>query len=677
MAVRHGCLAPAQLPASVALRAWGMGDPAVAEVVQRGLAAYQRARRGATGAREATPARPPHRSLEYGIQAVPFLMPLLEAAHRRAPTVVPDPARIDREAPPRARELIEQLAPLLARALVAFEARRLAAHASADYLQSAERAVSRTVASVARLLVRDGASMDAVAAELAGLSLIHFWTRRRPVADADDGADARAGADARDPDLEGVVSEGGAPTAPLLRAVADELAAHSYRASPLVVSVQAAGLPVPLYTPAVVQGVRRLYAIARDALRPKLVAAGEAGAQRWMVVEFEQRALVAHMTAVARQRRATGQVDKRLLPLHWGELACVGLPALRQRALAAEARWGAWQASGLAADSDRGVRVAAAWHRALLAYLVTAIFTAEGLREKNLRGARLGAQVRPEWRRDRRGRIVGVERVTTQFRGDDPAWVRLKQTHDSGGGSSPRTRVREWQWAPGLVDHRLLYRYLVEVRPELARRSGLLAEGVAHDPTRDEWALFISPRPSRGRGGGQAGGGYSRGILSDLVGRSLFWIVRDVLRRPGLPSSYREACGRSHALRGLFGAHVIRSLAATWWGGLRNRWDYAEAYTNDLQPTLHAHYAKIPTWMARAVGTGGAGDPTWWGEVADVLVSEMDSALDWDGFWGAFDPARSWSAAEVRARLRRRGAGGAGGGGAEWGGIPPPCGVSG
>jgi hypothetical protein len=649
LAAERGCALPSALPPAVTMVAWGDSDPRLAALVRRGLAAYQIARRRAAGA----PARAPLRSTEYGIQALHFLPALIAAAERRQSVAVTAVAELKFEEMPRARELIERLAPLMGRALVAFEVRRLAAHASADYLQSAERAVSRCIASVARLLVRDGATMDEVAAEVAGLSLVHLWTIRRTVSDTDEGPGLLQLADPGDPDLEGLVPDNRSQTAPLLRAVADEMSAHSYRASPLKVSVQAAELAVPLYTPAVVQAVRRLYAVARDALRPKLISAGEAGIARWQTIEFEQRAMLVHMTALSRRRRATGQVDKRLLPFHWGELVCVGLPALRQRAMAAEARWAEWQVTGGAANSARGLREQAAWHRALTSYVVTAVFSAEGMREKNLRGAQLGAQVRPEWSRDRQGRVVGVERVITQFRGDDPSWVRLKQTHDSGGGLSPRARVREWQWAPGLVDHRLLYRYLSEVRPKMAVRAGLLAEGSAYDVDRDQWALFISSRPCSGRSGGRAHGGFSPGILSDLVGRNLFWIVRDVLKRQGIPSTYREACRNGNPMRGLFGAHVIRSLAATWWGGLRNRWDYAEAYTNDLQPTLHAHYSKIPSWMARAVGTGGPSDPTWWGELVDVMVSEMDSTLDWDGFWREFDPAREWQAEQVRRRLRR------------------------
>ena len=656
IAAEHDVHRPDALPALAELQGWGRGDPERQEAITRGLAAYQRGRRGGRqGA--AGPPRPPARAAEYGLQAVPFLAALLSASAARGGAPTGD-APLGHAGTLRARDLLRQLAPHLDHALVVFEERRLAAHGSTDYLQSAERALSRCVASVARLRVRDGVTMEGLAEELRALTLGHFWTRRRQVADADGGEGDRLGVQPEDPDLDGLVPDGDAQSGTLLRAVADELAAHSYKASPLVVSAQAERLPVPLYTPSVVQVVRRIYAIARDALRPKLLAAGEAGQHRWRTIEFEQRALVSHMTAVARRRRATGQVDKRLLPLHWGEVVCRGLPALRAEALAAEGAWEDWQGAGHAGGSERGGRLERRWHRALTAYLVTAVFTAEGLREKNLRGARLGMQVRPAWRRDLRGRVVGIERVVTHFRGDDPTWVRLKQTHDSGGGSSPRMRVREWQWPPGIVDHRLLFRYVTEVRPALARRAGLLGEEAAYDPEADRWALFLSPRPRPRRDGAQAGGGYSRAVLSDLVGRSLFWMARDLLGRPGLPATYRESCRRGHPLRGLFGAHVIRSLGATWWGGVRNRWDYAEAYTNDLQPTLHAHYAKIPTWMARAVGTGGTDDPTWWSAVVDVVVTEMDSHLDWDGFWRGFDPERRWDAAAVRGVLRAGAEGG-------------------
>ena len=359
------------------------------------------------------------------------------------------------------------------------------------------------------------------------------------------------------------------------------------------------------------------------------------------------------MSDLSRQRLATGQVDKRLMPMHYAELVCRGLPALRARVLLAERELQVAAALDTSADRLRAARLTTRFHELLTEYMVVAIITAEGLREKNLRGARLGWHILPELDCDDRGEAIGIRRLITRFRGDDPAWVRLKQTHEPGGGSSPRARTREWSWPPGIVDHRLLFIYLRDVRTAHAHRAGLLPLHDRIDLRTDTLALFISPRARAVRSEADAGGNFSRGILSDVFGRALFWMARDVLGRPGLPRSYAAACKADSDFRGLFGAHVIRSLGATWWGGLRNRWDFAEAYTNDMQPTLHAFYSKIPTWMARAVGSGGPQDPTFWNDLLDVIMSEQSSQLDWAGFWDDFDPQASYSASDVRARLAR------------------------
>ena len=602
--------------------------------------------------------RPDH---EYGLRTLPFLAELVAGARAmiRAPDAACDPAIAGCHQHPAnvgectARQLLAILTPHLFRSLTSFEHVRRVANNSPDYLQSAERALSRTVASFARLLRARGTPIDIIARELQTVALAHLWSRQWALAPTCAAAEPSDEAAYADPDLLGLVANSAPMMVSLLRAVVDETASHAYKASPLTVNHHAAREAIPLYTPSQLQGVRRLFAIARDVLAPKLKRFGDEGVKRWTQIDYEQSSLLSHMRGLSRNRLASGQVDKRLMPLHYAELVCRGLPALRQRVLSAERALHRAVPSPPGADHTNLHRLTMRFHAALTEYMVVAIITAEGLREKNLRGARLGWHILPELERDAQGVAVGITRVITRFRGDDPQWVRLKQTHEPGGGSSPRARTREWSWPPGIVDHRLLFIYLRDVRTAHARRAGLLSADAIIDLHTDRRALFISPRPRATRSDAEAGGNYSRGILSDVFGRALFWMARDVLARPGLPGRYVDACKSDSQYRGLFGAHAIRSLAATWWGGLRNRWDFAEAYTNDLQPTLHVHYSKIPTWMARAVGSGGPQDPTFWNDVLDVLVSDQSSKQDWAHFWDTFDPDATYTVNTVRARLRR------------------------
>lgn len=647
---RFGVGAPQALPGTRAILAWAGDDASLRARLDAGLAAYRiaRVRVGAN----TLPACPIDRpTYEYGIRSLPFLAELLAATPELPnPQVIPVPDWSRPEQLP-SRLLLQRIAPHFERALAAFEQQRHVANNSRDYVESGERALSRIAAAYARYLNAAGEPIARIAQTLQSASLMHLWTLQVSSPASQHEAQASSHAHANDPDLDGLVPEAGAATVSLLHALIDTLAARSYHASPLQVNVHAARLAIPLYTPSLIQVVRRLFAIARDALKPKLTALGDEGKRRWQVLEFEQKMLLSHMTVVSRQRLATGQVDKRLLPIHYAEVVCIGLPALRAEAMAAEREMDAWLAGGNARDSVLGQRVIARFDQALLRYMVTAILVAEGLREKNLRGARMGWQILPEYTRDALGRPMGVARVTSCFRGDDPVWVRLKQTHEPGGGSSPKARVREWSWAPGIVDHGLLFRYLRETRSRAAQAAGLVPIGSDIDLLNDRLALFISPKARSVRDESTAGGNFARQILSDIFGRALFWMAKVLLQRPGLPESYEEARTMGSAYRGLFGAHMVRSLGATWWGGLRNRWDYAEAYTNDLQPTLHAHYSRIPSWMARAAGSGGPADPTWWNGVLDVVVTEQDGRLNWGGFWEAFDPEAHYSVESVRRAI--------------------------
>jgi hypothetical protein len=51
-----------------------------------------------------------------------------------------------------------------------------------------------------------------------------------------------------------------------------------------------------------------------------------------------------------------------------------------------------------------------------------------------------------------------------------------------------------------------------------------------------------------------------------------------------------ESSERTTEWRFLFGAHSIRTLIATYWGGVREDWAYASFLTNDTETTLRRAY---------------------------------------------------------------------------------------
>ncbi|WP_396202476.1 hypothetical protein, partial [Gemmatimonas sp.] len=162
LAQRMGIDEPARIPAVRDMQRWiGRDDEHRDEhrdELASGITAFRKARLRSkdTSLPTCAPSRPEH---EYGLRTLPFLAELMTCVTALPPAPDgprdTDPAVLEQlrtrpgEVP--ARQLLAFLTPHLFRSFEAFEQCRLIANNSPDYVYSAERALTRAVASYARL----------------------------------------------------------------------------------------------------------------------------------------------------------------------------------------------------------------------------------------------------------------------------------------------------------------------------------------------------------------------------------------------------------------------------------------------------------------------------------------------------------------------------------------------
>jgi hypothetical protein len=392
----------------------------------------------------------------------------------------------------------------------------------------------------------------------------------------------------------------------LLRHVLDRAAVASAARSPLkVLEAEAAPPQAPTAPSFYTRTVRRDAEILWNITQCVYGAMKGRARHRWEPVEAAFRDVLAHVKAHNKRVRLLNQKDKlRLLAnVTLPQLVCIGLPALRRKALKLRAHY------RRALRHHRGNATAAAVLRArkryatwLRRYLVLAVMASDGLRVKNYAGARVGpdGHLRPTVRRDRRtGRWLALTRVETYWRGFDEPQVCLKVKTDENGGE--RTRYGR-ALRPGIVDHALLLDYWTDVRLDDLMSCGLLTSRAAYDPDADRFALFVSPRSRK------ADGRYTSTALSVICGRALHWVCIHALNRTGIPA-WRDPA-RTTEWRSLLAGHVIRLLIATYWGGIRQAWERARILTDDTAETLVRSYSKVSARMEELKLVAGVENPT-------------------------------------------------------------------
>jgi hypothetical protein len=427
----------------------------------------------------------------------------------------------------------------------------------------------------------------------------------------------------------------------LFAALAYETANESAKNSPLVlINDDGESDGPPFWTFSVIEDTRLigelgLYAGRTTKLfrqRPALAQDAEAA-----VKEF----LRSMRTANSKKSLDNRKGKERLLNLvTFPMVLCLGIPALRRRALTLRDEWyAAMLRHRDRHDHPQILRTEEAYDRALTGLMIFSVITADGLRLANYTGARLGHLGRERMVEDKApdGTVIrsychihpvlnasknGLVGIETNFYGDDNPSVKLKI--DKVPGSDEWRQHPHWL-RPGIVDMELMWDYLTRTRAKRLAQQGLIASAEEYDIERDinEWhfALFISDTPSSSAYE-SATGAYTHQAVSDIYGRMLHWICTEVLGRE-LPE-YGQQLKRLY--RAVFSAHSSRLLAGTHLYGVLQRETEAATLLNDTRRMVERRYSVAEASM---IHKRGWEHPRFFDDLFKRIWDENES-VDWD-----------------------------------------------
>lgn len=421
---------------------------------------------------------------------------------------------------------------------------------------------------------------------------------------------------------------------PLIRLVTDAGARRAYAHSPIRVAAVHEAEDVAYYPNAVWNQLSALWAVTETIYGRELqMATATDGQWRQVVLTYED--LRNHMRRVNETREPSGQKDKSLVTITWGEAVCVGL---RQLWLDCRALRTAWHIEYAAVEGVHGralalrtpsVRNARARYLAKLRdYMLLALILDDGLRIKNYAEGRFRVNIVPLFEH-----ASGEQRVTglrTRFRGWDSE-ASTKKKRKAGGKENMRTRLV----LQSIVDMELATDYVFEARLDDLVAAGLVTDRTSYDPDVDRFAFFVSPQSTR------RSGAYSEAHLSRRFGRLLHWISRDLLghtdpdgnpiptwkelKRPG-----PEGKDLRRKWRSLWGAHIVRQLVAVYIGHILDQWTLACERTNDKRSTLEDFYVEFDSMVAEAMTKKGVKNPLHFKEVCLRLLG--NEIIDWEKF---------------------------------------------
>lgn len=431
----------------------------------------------------------------------------------------------------------------------------------------------------------------------------------------------------------------------LLRKLVDIAAPASFARSPLTLPEEQAQAAVPYYTPAIFNNVIAVWTVVAQAYGVGLgYAEAEGHAEEWRSIEREHDRVIQRMKKHNAGRQVGGQKNKDLVKVTWGQAVCVGLlekwRTARERRMAwhlAFERNGGATVPEAAATRPAVEAARRAYCRALREYVQAAVLLDDGMRIRNYANARNGLNVHIVGAQDpTTGLWQRVDTVTMTFRGYDRVAGTKKKRQESTGAEGKRTR----QLSRGVVDHELFADYLNECRIDDLVRARLIASREVYAPARDRWALFVSTSVGKKK---RKYGGYTEAALSKRFGRFLHRLCRDLLdlrdeegRTIPTWAELRAATPDGKALRlkwrGLWNAHVLRQLIATFIGGLMQNWIEAVARTHDTIATLQNIYLNHEALVNDLNKRVGIQRADWFVPVCRRLIAGEEIV------WATFDP---------------------------------------
>jgi len=423
-------------------------------------------------------------------------------------------------------------------------------------------------------------------------------------------------------------------TEQLIYRLASDMAVVSSHRSPLTLRPGSGSDGDHWWTDTVVNDVRHLLQLAEWAADHSKALRGR---RSWTLAVAEAREDFREIKAGNARAPLYGRKAKAMLlrNITYPIAVCMGLPALRREVLTCREHWDELHARFGDPEHRRVQAARADYDELLTRYLVTAIMLADGMRVGNYSGMRLGLLDERVGATAADGTHVEsythvlptvidgeLRAVQLKLHGDDHPRVKLKIEKL---GQSQDWRRRSHHLRPGIVDHELLYDYLVRVRPERLAAQGLIPSPEAYDLEEDvhgqHFALFVSPFRSEDAYLGLTGG-YTGGALSEMVGRMLHWMCSEALGRE-LPAWGSEELRTQY--RALFSAHITRLLVGTYWFGIRDRAEIARAMTDDTTTVIVRRYSVVESDMVARVGWE---EPRFFDTLMDRI--HAGERIDWD-----------------------------------------------
>jgi len=453
--------------------------------------------------------------------------------------------------------------------------------------------------------------------------------------------------------------------------ILDRTARASYLNSPLTLTAEdAEDDAVPYYTRSLRTELEVVWRLVERHLRKHAVKTHPAV---WAKAQIEHERIVARIKEHNLQRYVAGQKAKGKLleQITWPQAVFMGLPLLWREARAARVRYqeavdrleAGRTAAERSADTQspkhldllatQGARVRRArseYNEPLRLYLLFALMLDDGMRTQNYANAIVNVHLKPQLRRDGRGRPTGFLGASMVFNADDPYGARLKvrrRKPDEEAPSRPNVLTRS------IVDMELLYDYVTDTRLDVLIDLGLLGSRDEYDVEHDRWGLFVSATSADA-----TYGRYSRSMTSATFGRTLHRIATEVLGRESIPAWDDPALKREW--RGLFAGHVSRLLLETYVGGVLGNFKRSCALTFHSEQVARKHYVAFTNLMEARMVLSGWDNPNYFDRLYHLVRGEAPGRdgrqlmIDWATF-DYRDPEKAIRAALERERKANAG----------------------
>jgi hypothetical protein len=412
--------------------------------------------------------------------------------------------------------------------------------------------------------------------------------------------DEAAGVIGRDAQRRGISAKSKS-TRTLLHHLVEREAPDSLRRSPLLdpgIDFESVRSPSGWYlTDSLYFDCSKLWNVAVAIYREELLHGDPDDNARWVKVEGNWAALSSVFTKRQLPLELCSYIkDKNLMirTVTLPQLVCLGFPLRRIEIRALREQWTDAREKAVEAGHDPDlhptVREAAGRYftDAVVPHLMSSLSIEDGMRKKQYVHGRPGSHFIIELERDSCGKPIGIKGLSTCWLAAKGDTARVKNWERKKGLNERKLRdVR-----PGYVDFAMLWDFLSYQRP-LDLLSSLAIPSLDEydlesDLLNSPWPLFVSPSPVTDRTSQTRRDG-SWTDFTEQVGQELHHAVR--LFRPELPSW--EEVSADPKWRHLWTTHVGRMLTASYWGGIRDRWDIAMYLTMDTERTLKGEYSVV------------------------------------------------------------------------------------